>query len=52
MITTIIEISAAASLSSGVVQRCSSTNLNNGCYHGDHPLGFDKTVFNDHTSLP
>ena len=52
MITTIIEISAAASLSSGAVQRCSSTNLNNGCYHGDHAWGLDKTVFNNHTPLP
>ena len=52
MITTIIEISAAALLSSGLVQQCSSVNLNDGCYHSDHPWGLDKTVFNVHTPIP
>ena len=41
MITTIIENSDAASLSSGVVQRCSSANLNDGHYHSDPAWGLD-----------
>ena len=44
MITNIIENSDAASLSSGVVQRCSSANLNDGHYHSDPPWGLDRTV--------
>ena len=52
MITIIIEISAAALMSSGAVQRYSSANLNYGFYHSYHPWGLDKTVFNVHTPLP
>ena len=44
MITTIIENSDAASLSSGVVQQCSSANLNDGHYHSDPHCGLDRTV--------
>ena len=44
MITTIIENSDAASLSSGVVQRCSSANLNDGYYHSDPLWCLDRTV--------